>query len=162
MIFVVDTNVAVVANGRVTHADKNCQLACVEKLECVTERGVIAIDDTGTILDEYARQLSYSGHPGVGDKFFKYLVDHQYQSHRVQRVSVTPSNNDRRGFEELPPNDLDRSDRKFLAVALVANAIVLNATDSDWEQEAMLLDTLGVEIDQICPQYASGRAGRSQ
>ncbi|MDE0393413.1 MAG: hypothetical protein OYK82_01415 [Gammaproteobacteria bacterium] len=162
MIVVVDTNVAVVANGRGTHADKSCQLACVERLECIKERGIIAIDDTGNILDEYARQLRYSGYPGVGDKFFKYLVDHQYHSRRVQRVSVTPSNNDQRGFEELPANDLDRSDRKFLAVALVANAIVLNATDSDWEQEAMLLDTLGVKIDQICPQYASGRAGRSQ
>ena len=75
---------------------------------------------------------------------------------------MTPSDNDQRGFEELPPNQLDRSDRKFLAVALVANAIVLNATDSDWEQQAILLDKLGVTVDQICPRYASGRAGRSR
>ena len=159
MTVVVDTNVAVVANGRVTNADKSCQLACVERLECVTEREVIAIDNGGEILEEYARQLSYSGHPGVGDKFFKYLLDYQYQSHRIQRVSVTPSDDDERGFEELPANQFDRSDRKFLAVALVANAIVLNATDSDWEEDATLMNTLGVRVDQICPQYRSGRAG---
>ena len=31
--FVVDTNVAIAANGRETHADHLCQLACMEKLE---------------------------------------------------------------------------------------------------------------------------------
>ena len=69
MTFVVDTNVAVVANGRVTHADQSCRLACVEKLERITEGGVIAIDDRGQILMEYANQLSYSGSPGIGISF---------------------------------------------------------------------------------------------
>ena len=44
---------------------------------------------------------------------------------------MTPTEDDRRGFEELPENTFDPSDRKFLAVAIVANAVVLNATDTD-------------------------------
>jgi hypothetical protein len=31
------------------------------------------------------------------------------------------------GFDELPVNSLDRSDRKFLAAALVSGATVINA-----------------------------------
>ena len=63
---------------------------------------------------------------------FKHVFDHGYDKSRVRRVSITPSSDDRRGFEELPENDLDKSDRKFLATALVAGAAILNATDSDW------------------------------
>ena len=70
--FVVDTNVAIVANGRGTHADVSCQLACVERLEEVTRQWVVAVDDGGAILDEYSGHLHHSGIPGVGDAFFKY------------------------------------------------------------------------------------------
>lgn len=161
-VFVVDTNVTVVANGRNIHADEQCQLACIERLESLTENKVIAIDERGEILKEYARHLSFSGHPGVGDKFFKYIVDYQHRYDRIRMVEVTPSDDDQRGFEELPANCFDHSDRKFLAVAVVANAVVLNATDSDWSQQSSLMDSLDVKVDQICPQHASRDAGRPQ
>ena len=32
-------------------------------------------------------------------------------------VAITPCSDDRLGFKELPENDLDKSDRKFLAAA---------------------------------------------
>ncbi len=154
--FVVDTNVAIVANGGSrTHADERCQLTCVERLEYLVNRGTIAVDETGLMFAEYADHLSWSGAPGVGDMFFKHLVDNQYLVHRVRRVPVTPCDDDRKGFEELPWNAFDPSDRKFLAVAVVADAAVLNATDSDWEEQAALIAELGVEIDQLCPQHAS-------
>ena len=75
---------------------------------------------------------------------------------------MTLSENDSRGFEELPDNTFDRCDRKFLAVAVVAKAVVLNAVDSDWSEHATLMDTLGIEVDQLCPQYASKPARRKQ
>ena len=154
--FVVDTNVAIVANGgSQTNADGRCQLTCVEKLESLVNHGTVAIDEKGLILEEYADHLSWAGAPGVGDVFFKHLVDSQWLDDRVRRVAVTPSDDDRRGFEELPLNAFDRSDRKFLAVAVTSGAVVLNATDSDWEEHAVLMDELGVEIDQLCPQHAS-------
>ena len=156
--FVVDTNVAIVANGRETDADAQCQLACVEKLKFVAAGEVVAIDDGNSILKEYTRHLRFSGMPGVGDAFFKHVFDCQYQDDRVRRVAVTPSEDERRGFQELPENGFDPSDRKFLAVAVVAKAVVLNATDSDWGEQEGLMERLGVEVSQLCPRYALKRS----
>lgn len=152
--YVVDTNVAIVANGRSRHADAPCQLACVQRLREVASQ-LIAIDDLGHIMAEYAKHLSYAGQPGVGDMFFRHLFDNQYRSERVRRVQITPSSDEEHGFEELPPNSFDPSDRKFLAVAVAARAVVLNATDSDWREHASLLDSLSVEVQQLCPQHAT-------
>lgn len=160
--FVVDTNVAIVANERETDVDACCRLACVEKLRSVVKCEVVSIDDQGAILMEYARHLSYAGMPGVGDAFFKHVFNHQYQDDRVRRVAVTPSRDQGRGFEELPDNSFDPSDRKFLAVAVVARAVVLNATDSDWAEQKALTDRLGVEVGQLCPHYASKPSRREQ
>lgn len=161
MVFVVDTNVAVVANGRDTHADEECQLACVEKLESVVANEVVVIDDGGAVLKEYMGRLNLSGMPGVGDAFLRHVFNYQVVSERVRRVAVTPSEDDNRGFEELPDNTFDRSDRKFLAVAVVAGAVVLNATDSDWREHEALMESLGVEVSQLCPRQAS-RASRRE
>lgn len=159
-VFVVDTNVAVAANGRNTHADVLCQLACVEKLEDVAIQGTVAVDAAGDILDEYHRYLCLSGKPGVGDKFFKHIFNNMHNEDRVNMVAITPSDDPRKSFEELPINSFDRSDRKFLAVAVVARAVVLNATDSDWAEHGELMEALEVEIDQLCPQHALKGAGR--
>ena len=52
-------------------------------------------------------------------------------------------------------NSLDRSDRKFLAAAVVGHAAIVNATDSDWSQQEELIERLGVTVRQLCPQHAS-------
>lgn len=153
--FVVDTNVAIVANGdETTHADLVCRLSCIEKLDSVIKENTVAIDSTGLILEEYRRHLSFSGQPGTGDAFFKHVFDSQYQDEKVVRVPVTHFEDEQRGFEELPRNTFDPSDRKFLAVAVVAEAIVLNATDSGWGEQKPLMNRLGVEVEQLCPQCA--------
>ncbi len=69
-------------------------------------------------------------------------------------VRITPSD-ESRGFAELPKNELDPSDRKFLAVAVKAGAAILNATDSDWDEQSALLERLGVPLEQLCPQHQS-------
>ena len=159
--FVVDTNVAIVANGgKTTHADLACQLSCAEKLGSIVNQETVVIDDKGLIFAEYQGHLSFAGQPGMGDAFFKYVFDFQYRSSRVVRVPVTQSDDERRGYEELPENKFDPSDRKFLAVAVVSRAVILNATDSDWEEHGPLMDQLEVEVDQLCPQYARKRNGR--
>lgn len=159
--FVVDTNVLVVANGRKTHADEPCQDSCRKKIESVLEDGVIAIDDKDEILSEYGRHLSDSGMSGLGNAFYKHLFTYQGYRDRVRRIPITNSADDKRGFDELPENTLDRSDRKFLAVAVAANVVLLNATDSDWGEQEALIETLGVKVDQLCPQHAS-KATRRQ
>lgn len=152
--FVVDTNVAIVANGRGTHADLQCQLTCAKRLESLAAGEVVAIDDRGLILKEYTKHMNSSGNKGAGDVFFKHVFVHQYQKNRVLRVAITPSEDDRRGFEELPENTFDSSDRKFLVVAATAKAVVLNATDSDWAEQEALMKKMKVEVSQLCSQYA--------
>ena len=155
MTFVVDTNVAIAANGRGTHADERCQLACVQRLRSLAAGDTVAIDRAGLILNEYKKHLHFSGIPGVGDMFFKHVFNNQSQSKYVRRVAVTPTGDPARGFEELPKNTFDPSDRKFLAVAVVAQAVVLNATDSDWGEQRALTGKLGVEVRELCPQHVS-------
>ena len=158
--FVVDTNVAVVANrGPEVTADLSCQLKCVERLQHLIELGTVAIDETGLVLEEYAKRLGWSGGPGVGSAFFKYIHNYQHLGERVRRVAVTQSDDDRKGFEELPENTFDRADRMFLAVAVVANAVVLNATDSDWCEHEALMYQLEVEVHQLCPEYLERKRG---
>ncbi len=75
MNYVVDTNVAIAANGENTHADIGCQYACVVFLQSLAKHGsrdAVAIDSLELILREYQLHLSYSGQPGVGDMFFKF------------------------------------------------------------------------------------------
>ena len=91
----------------------------------------------------------------MGDQFFIHVINNQYVETRVQRAAVTPIDDERRSFEELPENNFDLSDRKFLAVAVSAEAVVVNATDSDWGEQRELMDALGVEVEQLCPQHAS-------
>ncbi|MEX5571140.1 hypothetical protein Q1J55_25340 [Pseudomonas syringae] len=151
---VVETNVAIAANGRGTHANLECQLACVVFLsDVVSKQSIVAIDDIGLMLDEYAKHLSYKGQPDVGDEFFKYLHDHQYYADRVLRVSITPNDMERSGFDELPPNSMDPSDRKFLAVARKSGAKVFNALDTDWHENIKDIEAMGVAVEQLCPAH---------
>jgi predicted nucleic acid-binding protein len=151
--FVIDTNVAIVASGRDTHASEKCQDTCKELLGQCKDLHIV-IDNIGLILDEYANKLNPSGKPSIGDAFFKYLKNYQYSSDKIQLVAITPINDEQRGFEELPENQLDKSDRKFLATAVVAQATIVNATDSDWTEQKLLLDTLQINVKQLCSEHS--------
>ena len=61
--YVVDTNVAIVANRQNVDADLECQLACVEKLESVCREEAVVGDDQDFIFNEYKARLSFSGPP---------------------------------------------------------------------------------------------------
>lgn len=150
-----DTNVLIAANGRNTHADLECQDQCVRIIQDIGRNGTAVIDDRNLILDEYQRHLSFNGARGVGDAFFKHVHDNSHFAGRVERVQIRPVNAEEREFEELPSNTLDRSDQKFLAVSVISTAPILNATDSDWHHERALISSLGVVVEQLCPQHAT-------
>ena len=152
-IHVIDTNVIIAANGRNTHASLICQLMCSEFLKDCKNKA-IALDDLDLIMQEYKRYANYSGQPSVGDMFFKYLHNNQYANANIHTVSITSINDEQRGFEELPENQIDKSDRKFLATAVKTQAVIVNATDSDWTEQKVLLDSLNIEIKQLCPEHS--------
>ena len=151
---VIDTNVMVVANGDHNGEDDLCQLACIQALERLQRNGTVVIDDPGHIFNEYIQQLSLAGHPGVGNAFFKFIYDNQYNDQIVERASITLCD-DHRVFEQFPGDpDLitfDRSDRKFVAAARASrnSPVILNAVDSDWREHAEALRRY-VEVMELC------------
>lgn len=157
MNVVVDTNVAIAANGRGTHASLACQYECIEFIQVLVspeKRTRIILDEPGLIFTEYSSYLNYKGQPGMGDMFFKYLHDHMYLGKKIRLVPITPISDEARGFDELPQNPIDKSDRKFLVAAIVAGAAVVNALDGGWHRQADFIAKLGVNVQQLCPDQA--------
>ncbi|MCZ0941735.1 MAG: hypothetical protein OXJ53_01615 [Gammaproteobacteria bacterium] len=154
--YVVDTNVAIVANGEADKKGKlpdlRCQTGCVAKLREVVDSGTVAIDDKYAILREYHKHLSArsgrSEEPKPGSVFFKSVLQ---SSCPVHCVSVGAGEDDSWGIDALRHSTFDRSDRKFLAVAVAVGGVVVNATDSDWREHRSLMDGLGVEVQEVCP-----------
>jgi hypothetical protein len=61
-------------------------------------------------------------------------------------------------FAEFPDSEslknFDKSDRKFVAVALTHHAkpAIANAVDSDWHNHQQALAEHGVKLDFLCPE----------
>ena len=153
---VMDTNVAVVANGKHEKASSSCELECVSHLRCIQDQAILLLDDKNLILTEYRNNLHPSGQPGAGDAFFRWLHDNQANPAHCRRVDVQPQND--REFEEFPEDlDLatfDRDDRKFVAVALASGTgpQIFNASDTDWWVHRHGLRRHGVRIAFLCPE----------
>lgn len=153
---VVDTNVLVAANGRDTHVEIDCQRRCMEELARLAAQEVVCVDDKGLIMGEYERRVAASQQAGPGTVFFKEVWKQMGDSNRVRRIPVEPRDNEGRDFTDpmLPPNNL-KKDAKFLAVALKADAVIVNASDSDWQEHHDLTNQLGVDVRQLCPEHAT-------
>jgi len=156
---VVDTNVAVTANGDAAQAGPQCVLRCVQELKKIRNSRQVLLDDAGLILQEYLRQRPRSGFPqGPGDAFLVWIHDNQANPAHIQIVPVTPLSDDPRGFAEFPADaalvSFDRNDRKFVAVALASGSAssILNATDSDWWIHRSALTRNGVRVEFLCPE----------
>ncbi len=162
----VDTNVAKTAN-LATQPDPDsdvsdaCVLACIEAVEHVIKKRGLIIDAGDEIFDEYRRQLSMKGQPGVGDRFMKWVHDNRWSLRHSQRVRITKNGH---SYEEFPKhdglNDFDRSDRKFVAVANAhANkAPILQATDSKWWGWKDALSQVGITVQFLCPKYVQAKS----
>lgn len=154
---VIDTNVLHVANNNAQQAGPTCVLNVISRLENVRDSNRVALDNCGFILKEYLDQkFHFLGQPGVGDAFFKWLFENQANSTVCESVTVTPLDDDGKGFVEFPKSPeldgFDRSDRKFVAVALASKNAppILNAVDSDWWEFREALAENGVIVEFLC------------
>ncbi len=160
---VLDTNVAVVANRRADHADPSCVRACLDALAVVREQTLL-LDDGRRILREYLDNLSSTGQPGAGDAFVKWVLTVQADPRHCRTIPITPLRNHPDDFEEFPRDaalaDFDRSDRKFVAVALASglHPPILNAVDSDWRDHGAALQRHGVQVRFLCPHLVAAPA----
>lgn len=162
---VVDTNVLMAAEQGMcddieTPAGQRCQAECGRRLLRIQREGAfVCVDDAYGILGEYRRRLLENrSRRGLGSEFCIWVMSGP-GSRRTEWIRITPTD-PARGFEELPVNRLDPSDRKFLAVARKAGATILNATDSDWDEQRHLLRRLGVPLEQLCPQHRKKSGAR--
>lgn len=158
---VMDTNVAMVANGQAEQAGPQCQQNCISVLRQIQQGKIILLDTGGLIIEEYRHNLNLSGQPGVGDRFFKWLWQNQANCQRRRTVAITP--HPERCFAEFPGDDalsgFDPSDRKFVAVAIASNESpsILNASDTDWWHYRDALEKYGVAVYFICPELMDSR-----
>jgi hypothetical protein len=135
---IVDTNVPIVANGHSAQASEELVEKCIDALMQITREGGLVLDDNGLIFEEYSRNLNFSGQPGTGDAFMKWVHDNQWNPEFCERRSITPLFNDSRGFEEFPTApalaQFDASDQKFVAVANASEPKhpILEAVDFKW------------------------------
>lgn len=156
--WVVDTNVAIVANGRDTHASLTCQLKCIEYLELIVSSGVVCIDQLDLILAEYHKKLNFGGQPSVGDQFYRHVFENQWITNKIERVKITPTD-DNGNFEEVPDSaglkGFDPDDRKFVAVALSSKGKpkIANAVDSGYSKFNSLLRKLDLCVEELCPDH---------
>ena len=154
MFVVVDTNVPVVANNKSSQALPECVIKCVTVLDKIQRDRILVIDDKWLIITEYRKNLSEKGQPGVGDAFLKWVLTNQGNPQRCQRVQITPI--DENNFAEFPQDEslagFDKSDRKFVAVALThpQKPPILNAVDSDWQDFQVQVAAYGVQVEFVC------------
>jgi hypothetical protein len=155
-LVLVDTNVALVANGKSAKAGYTCINTCIVELLKTRSKRRVVLDDHGFILREYIKHLSFSGQPGPGDAFFKWLWDNQGNPRYCLQVAITPTNRTGQDFAEFPNdielNGFDRTDRKFVAAAAASGGHphILNASDTDWWQYRDALKRHGIEIRFLC------------
>ncbi len=155
---VVDTNVAVTANGRDGALPPSCVAECARALDRVMRSGHLFIDDSSRIVAEYRTNLSAKGQPGPGDAFLKWLLTNEWSVERVTRVVLTPMDTDPNDFEESPRPPVgityDPSDRKYLAVAAAhpGRPPILQALDSKWWGWKDALESSGVTVYFLCPE----------
>lgn len=156
MMVVVDTNVAVVANGRSEQASQKCVQNCAEWLYQITNGArKLVIDDEWRIIGEYKDNLRSTGQPGIGDAFLKWVLTNWRNPERCELVSITPTDHDA-SFKEFPTDpeltNFDRKDRKFVAVALghQQNPPILQAVDGPWWNFRDILPRNGVKVEFLC------------
>lgn len=147
-----DTNVAVVANAQNAGVATSCVDAC--KLFVATARNshVVLIDEADAIRQEYAQALQQSRPYGLGALFIQHIYQYQYDPKRVRRIKLPVAAN---GEYTDFPNDpslaaFDPSDRKFAALARKTGIPVTNATDSDWIDNIVALNSNGIAVDFLC------------
>lgn len=152
---IVDTNVCVVSN-RPADADLLCASKCAKELREIVTKGLLVIDADGGVFEEYRKHLSFAGQPGIGDLFFKWLVDNRYRADRVAHIQLTPHPLREADYAEFPDDpaleDFDRSDRIFAALALAhpQRPSILNAVDSDYWHFREQLTGHGVTVIHVC------------
>ncbi len=149
---IVDTNVAVVANGHSEQASPECVINCIERLEEIIKfkNEKLVLDNQRQIINEYEQELR-KGEPGFGNAFLKWVFDNYWESQSCDLVSISSG-----GLDEFPKDpELSRfhkHDIKFVAVSIShpSHPPILQAVDSLWWLFKDALERNGIRVEFIC------------
>lgn len=149
---IVETNVAVIANGQNTDVVLDCQAACIRFLMAVVNGRITLVDAGDAIQKEYLCAIEQARPYQVGAQFLVHLLRNAWNEKRVRRISLPIEANGE--FSDFPDDprltSFDRSDRKFAAVARMTGTPVTNATDSDWTNYKTPLAENGINVEFLC------------
>ena len=161
---IIDTNVMITANKAVSCQEDEIVseyptlvLNCIELLQRVQRKGIyVVLDEDCEIFDEYKDYLSFSGQPGVGDVFFKWLFDNCWGFPSSERIKLHKTEN---GYKEFPQGmeqaNIDLDDMKFFAVsnAHPSKPDIFEATDSKWWNWRDAALQCGIRIQFLDEKY---------
>jgi hypothetical protein len=161
----IDTNVPKTANlaqnpAQIPDELVGCVQACVDAVDHVMNKGKLVLDSGDEIYHEYLSNLCLSGRKGFGNAFMKWVHDHQWDSQKVDHVTITKNGD---SYDQFPDHDglveFDNSDRKFIAVSNAHSdkPPVLQATDSKWWGWKDPLAAVGIVVHFLCPDYAKAK-----
>ena len=154
---IVDTNVLKVANGEHARASAACAQNASVRLTALQAGGRIVLDDRWRILKEYGQQIDPNRPQSAGSVFYKWALNNYANSQRCEWYALTPQPDEPGSFAEFPSDPaltkFDLPDRKFIALAVVAQAPVWNAVDSDYWNCREALMANGIIIEWICSDY---------
>ncbi|MDQ7026927.1 MAG: hypothetical protein Q9P01_00950 [Anaerolineae bacterium] len=156
-IEVVDTNVwaSVDKIPPKDQIEADCIKACIEWFQAFRQgedEYKIAVDMAFKILTEYHGQIKKGG---LAERYLNDIL-----SQPMTRIVFTEVEYDENGHAILLDNIMDDpSDRKFIAVALHFEppALIINATDTDWEKSRDKLEDANITIQELCPDYIAAK-----
>jgi hypothetical protein len=150
---VLDTNVLVTAEGQ-PGSSRQCSERCQRKLRDLKDFGVVVLDSDWQIMKEYRNNLPGERQPGVGFRFFQWLLNSRTDPRICSWVTITSHQS--RGYEEFPNHagltQFDWSDRKFVAVAAThpGKPPIVQATDSKWVGWQDALAECQIDVEFLC------------
>lgn len=161
VIEVVDTNVWVNIDKIPpdSETERECILACLQwgsTFRQSDEDYKLAVDDAWKILSEYRRNIK-SG--GLAERYLNDLL-----SQPITRLTFVTIQFDEHGHAKLSTDLIhDPNDRKFVAVSLQFQppAVIVNSTDTDWEEARNKLEQQGIPLRSLCPDYIQGKTKQS-
>ena len=156
MMVIVDTNVAVVANGKSAQASQECVETCIHRLQGIIRGETkLVLDNKWAILREYMQNLQSNG-ADAGDRFLAWCLRNWRNLEQCDLTSITSLEGSETNFEEFPKDpeleNFDPDDRKFVAVAHKHSEKppILQAVDSQWLDFRDVLLQHGVRVEFIC------------
>ena len=156
MMVIVDTNVAVVANGKSVQSSRECVDTCIHRLQGIMHGETkLVLDNEWAILREYMQNLHSNG-ADAGDRFLAWCLRNWKSPEQCDLVSITPIEGSETEFEGFPGDseleNFDPDDRIFIAVAHKHpdKPPILQAVDSQWLDFSDALGRHGVKVKFVC------------